>query len=143
MEKLTFEEYNRHMQNQSTVTNLRKTEDTDEYVVFLLLCFILIQQPLYKHLGNSIVERLLTHTDLGYYVSWIELIFLEVHTMLCLGFLMKILVITQQCFCCCRTVCTGEGSFCSSCCPGSEEAGGVPGAVSGCLLGLNHATMIM
>lgn len=43
----------------------------------------------------------------------------------CFGFLMKIVVITQDSFSCCRAIITkSQGLFCLSCSPTSKEAGG-------------------
>lgn len=49
-----------------------------------------------------------------------------------LGFLMKIVVITHQCFSCHRAVLAqSQGHFSFSCCPESKEAGGAQGAGRG------------
>jgi len=51
--------------------------------------------------------------------------FIEASMMPCFGFLMKVVVITQHSFSCCRAVLTkSQGLFCLSCSPISKEAGG-------------------
>lgn len=66
-------------------------------------------------------------------LAGIELIFfVEAHTMLCLRFFMKVVVIKHQCFSCCRAVLSqSQRLFSFSCCPFSKEAGGCTRSLEG------------